>query len=300
MNKLIFRFKRVQTYFERHGFLEALTYVLKNSPYKRVKNFGAYVLKGQKYPQNIIFITALPKSGSTWLRNIFSSLPGFDPFSPYRWNTFVPSDWDERRWDLYPGVFNEFARKLAVIRGHTRGTAENIDLLKESDLKYFVNVRDPRDKLISEYWHSRNFPKHWERELVFSKSLAEYITYKLDSGEFERESINWLRSWLDGRDETRSFLLRYEDTLTNTHAVLREAMRFLGFDCSEEGIDRIVAANSFEKVSGRKRGMEDQQQFLRKGVRGEWEEVFSEEQKAKFTQVGEDVIKALAYEPTLA
>lgn len=77
-------------------------------------------------------------------------------------------------------------------------------------------------------------------------------------------------------------------------------MRFLGFDCSEEGIDRIIAANSFEKVSGRKRGMEDRQQFLRKGVRGEWEEVFSEEQKAKFTQVGEDVIKALAYEPTLA
>ncbi|MBA7629483.1 hypothetical protein ES703_36982 [subsurface metagenome] len=298
MNKLIFRYKRVQTYFKRYGFLGALFYVLKNGPYKRAKNFGAYVLIGRKYPQNIIFITALPKSGSTWLRNLFSCLPGFDPFSPYRWNTSVPLNWDERRWDLYPEIFDEFTRKLAVIRGHTWGKADNIDLLKETGLKYFINVRDPRDKLISEYWHNRNFPIHWERELAFSKSLAEYITYKLDSGEFERQTIDWLRSWLDGRDETKSLLLRYEDTLTNTRAVVREALHFLGFDYSEKEIDRVVVANTFEKASGRKRGAEDQKHFLRKGVRGEWKEVFSEEHKTKFKHIGEDVIKALAYEPT--
>lgn len=94
-----------------------------------------FILKAHKYPQNLIFITGLGKSGSTWICNIFSSLDGFNRFTPLGWNM--------ETLDLYPTFFNEFKNRLAVVKGHTWGTYGNVQMLKDSGLKYVVTVKGP-------------------------------------------------------------------------------------------------------------------------------------------------------------
>ncbi len=293
------RLQRVQVNFHRFGFLKTLIYLFKNIVIKRPINQINYYLKRKKYPQNIIFITSLPKSGSTWLSNMCSGLDGFDLFAPMKWNTYISKKWDDSRWDLDIDTFNEFKNKLAIIRGHTWALSNNIDVLGQAELKYLIGVRDPRDKLISEYWHSRNFPGHWAHELAHEQSIEEFISYKLESGEFEKETLNWVRNWLKKRDMKKSIIIRYEDMLTNSYTVLEKIFNFLDFKIEQSTIKNIIEKNSFDKIAGRSRGESDNTKFVRKGVSGEWEAIFNNEQKSSFSKIGEDVIKNLGYIPTL-
>ena len=293
------RLQRVKVNFRRFGLLNTIKYLIQNVIVKRPVNKINYYLKRTRYPQNIIFITSLPKSGSTWLSNMCSGLNGFDLFAPIKWNTYISQDWDDSRWDLEKDIFKEFDNKLAVIRGHTWAMPQNLAVLTQSNLKYIIGVRDPRDKLISEYWHSRNFPRHWAHKQANEQSIEEFISIKLESGEFEKETLNWIRNWLKNRDSKMSIIIKYEDMLINPKIVLEKIFNFLDFKIEHKKMEDIIDKNSFNKVIGRKRGKSDDTKFVRKGVSGEWKTIFNKEQKLQLSKIGEDVIKNLGYQPTL-
>lgn len=293
------RLQRLKVNFRRFGLINTVKYLVQNAIIKRPVNQINYFLKRKKYPQNIIFITSLPKSGSTWLSNMCSGLDGFDLFAPVKWNIYITEEWDDSRWDLETDIFKEFRNKLAVIRGHTWAIPKNLNVLTQSNLKYIIGVRDPRDKLISEYWHSRNFPRHWAHKQAHEQSIEEFISYKLESGEFEKETLNWIRNWLENRDLTKSIVIRYEDMLNNPNTVLEKIFNFLGFKIEQKKIENIIEINSFDKITGRKRGENNDTKFVRKGVSGEWKTIFSKEQKLLFSKIGEDVIENLGYQSTL-
>lgn len=293
------RFHRILVNYNRFGFMNTIKYLVQNAIVKRPVNQINYYINRKKYPQNIIFITSLPKSGSTWLSNMCADLDGFALFAPMKWNTYIAKEWDDTRWDLEIDIFTEFRKKLAVIRGHTWAIPKNLDVLKESNLKYIIGVRDPRDKLISEYWHSRNFPKHWAYEQANEQSIEQFISYKLESGEFEKETLEWIRNWLKYRDNEKSIIVRYEDMLKNPNHAMEEIFNFLDFKIEQKRIENIIEKNSFNKITGRKRGKSDDSKFVRKGISGEWKTIFSKEQKSLFRKIGEDVIEALEYQRTL-
>lgn len=293
------RLQRLKVNFRRFGLINTVKYLVQNAIIKRPVNQINYFLKRKKYPQNIIFITSLPKSGSTWLSNMCSGLDGFDLFAPVKWNIYITEEWDDSRWDLETDIFKEFRNKLAVIRGHTWAIPKNLNVLTQSNLKYIIGVRDPRDKLISEYWHSRNFPRHWAHKQAHEQSIEEFISYKLESGEFEKETLNWIRNWLENRDLKKSIVIRYEDMLNNPNTVLEKIFNFLGFKIEQKKIENIIEINSFDKITGRKRGENNDTKFVRKGVSGEWKTIFSKEQKLLFSKIGEDVIENLGYQSTL-
>lgn len=293
------RFHRILVNYNRFGFMNTIKYLVQNAIIKRPVNQINYYLNRKKYPQNIIFITSLPKSGSTWLSNMCADLDGFDLFAPMKWNTYIAKEWDDTRWDLEIDIFIEFRKKLAVIRGHTWAIPKNLDVLKKSNLKYIIGVRDPRDKLISEYWHSRNFPKHWAHEQANEQSIEQFITYKLESGEFEKETVEWIRNWLKYRDNEKSIIVRYEDMLKNPNHAMEEIFNFLDFKIEQKRIENIIEKNSFNKITGRKRGKSDDSKFVRKGISGEWKTIFSKEHKLLFSKIGEDVVEALEYQRTL-
>ena len=293
------RLQRIKVNYRRFGLINTVKYLIQNVIVKRPVNQIKFYWKKKNYSQNIIFITSLPKSGSTWLSNMCAGLEGFDLFAPSKWNTYISEKWDDSRWDLDIDIFKEFSNKLAVIRGHTWALPNNIDVLDKSELKYLIGVRDPRDKLISEYWHSRNFPRHWANDQANEQTIHEFISYKLESGEFEKETLDWIRNWLNNRDMKKSIIIKYEDMLNNPTKVLDRIFNFLEFKIEQKKIENIIEKNSFDKITGRKRGKSDDTKFVRKGISGEWKTIFSKEQKALFSKIGEDIIEKLGYQQTL-
>ena len=91
--------------------------------------------------------------------------------------------------------------------------------------------------------------------------------------------------------------VRYEDMLEDTPAEMRRLLKFLGADTDEEIVRQCVQQSSFENVSGgRQRGEEDSTSALRKGVAGDWKNVFSEKDKQIFKEEAGNVLVDLGYE----
>jgi hypothetical protein len=90
--------------------------------------------------------------------------------------------------------------------------------------------------------------------------------------------------------------VRYEDLLERPEEETRRLLRFLGADACERTVRECVSAASFEKLAGgRKRGQEAIS-FFRKGIAGDWKNVYTEQNKQDFKAIAGDLLVELGYE----
>ena len=300
MKKILLKLNRIIDYIKAKGLVNTGVLIVKKIIIKPLKGYYNYLRIGSNYTQNIIFVAGFAKSGSTWIANILTSLKGFDSYNLSQCsNKEFANNWNDfSKSDIYPKAFSRFQRRLAVIKGHTWGTTNNINLLENNNLKYLIIVRDPRDKIISEYYYIKNNPKHWDHHNAIKMSLNDYITFKFESGEFEQQSINWIRTWLNNYNREFGLIVKYEEMLKEPFQNFKIILNFLHIDISDQECEEIIEKNSFKKITGRKEGIEDKKSFYRKGVAGEWVTIFNAEQKYLFKSIGEDIIKKLNYSPT--
>jgi hypothetical protein len=91
--------------------------------------------------------------------------------------------------------------------------------------------------------------------------------------------------------------VRYEDLQADAVREARAVFAFLGADAGEEVARRCTERVSFERwTRGRERGQEDSAAFLRKGVAGDWRNVFTPRDKEIFKQMSGDLLVELGYE----
>jgi hypothetical protein len=91
--------------------------------------------------------------------------------------------------------------------------------------------------------------------------------------------------------------VRYEDLLMSPEEEVGRLLRFLGADDSKETVRRCIEKASFESwTKGRERGQEESTAFLRKGVAGDWKNVFTGRDKEIFKEVTGDLLIRLGYE----
>ena len=103
----------------------------------------------------------------------------------------------------------------------------------------------------------------------------------------------------EGRDlgPTRYTEVRYEDLLESGVDEVLRLCRFLGAETSVEQAERCVDANSFQRITGgRPAGVEDSTAFLRSGSAGDWQRVFTDEDRDLFKRGGGRSLIALGYE----
>jgi len=296
--KLNTQIQLVQKRMREQGIAYTLEKMWLNGIRRPVLQRWNYQRFGPRYPQSLIFLAGQAKSGSTWFAKMFASLPGFELRAPVRWKIgdtsqswkhFDVTNLDDELW-------NEFVRQLVVIKAHTWGLKDNTEVLRRKGIRYLISVRDPRDLLISHYYYAKNFPENWDHPNARDRTLPEYIDFKLEDERWNRESVDWCREWLNNRDPEMSHLMKYEEALEDAEAVVRKALEFLRFPCSDALVTDIVSRNSFERMSGRKRGEENAGSFHRKGISGEWREVFSVQQKREFSRQAGDVLEILGYD----
>jgi hypothetical protein len=99
--------------------------------------------------------------------------------------------------------------------------------------------------------------------------------------------------------ETSYVEVRYEDLLERAEEEAERLFRFLGADASAEVVNRCVEAASFEKGSGRQRGQDDyplRHGKYRKGIAGDWKNVFTERDREIFKEAAGDLLIELGYE----
>lgn len=90
--------------------------------------------------------------------------------------------------------------------------------------------------------------------------------------------------------------VRYEDLIERPEEEAARLLEFLGASADEQTVEQCVGSTSFEKLSeGRKRG-EEGASFYRKGVAGDWKNVFTKENRRQFEAEAGELLQRLGYE----
>jgi hypothetical protein len=91
--------------------------------------------------------------------------------------------------------------------------------------------------------------------------------------------------------------IRYEDLHEAPEPVIRKVLAFLQAEASNNIVRSCLHKTQFEAMSGgRKSGEEDVKSFFRKGIVGDWKNVFSERNISQFGAIAGDLLKQLGYE----
>ena len=182
------------------------------------------------------------------------------------------------------------------------------------DAKVIHIIRDGRDIAVSVIHHIWNYakneggmydlgPEELEKRYRYREGSMNLLAESLFT---EERLADIARGWstkVRKATEDGPILLgsnyaevRYEDLLERPVEEVGRLLKFLGADSSEETAKRCVETTGFELTSNRKRGQEDSSSRSRKGVAGDWKNVFTEEDKGIFKENAGDLLVKLGYE----
>jgi hypothetical protein len=196
------------------------------------------------------------------------------------------------------------------------GTAEAVEDISEiyPDAKVIHIIRDGRDVAVSVVHHIWNYAKNEggmydlePEELEKRNAYREGSMNLLSESLFTEERLAGIaRDWntkvgkatedgptLLGSNYTE---VRYEDILERPVEEVAHLLKFLGGISSEVTAKRCVEATGFEVTSNRERGQEDSSSRSRKGVAGDWKNIFTEEDRRIFKENAGDLLIKLGYE----
>ncbi|GMN04234.1 sulfotransferase domain-containing protein [Erythrobacter sp. MTPC3] len=185
------------------------------------------------------FLVSYPKSGRTWLRYLLSLYMaraydlGFEPDLLSTFRILPNYDLDQERGLPSAERYKDGQMPLVAVSHRDYDG----DLFGQTPV--IMLLRDPRDVLVSSYFHQT---RHKHR---FEGDIPEFI----ESGQYGAASIaDYHNGWAAGLEGRRSLILSYEDMSTDTHAAVRRTLEFLGVAVDEAVLDEAVRKAQFDKM----------------------------------------------------
>jgi len=198
---------------------------------------------------------------------------------------------------------------------HTDYVDEIFELYPEA--KVIHVVRDGRDVAVSLMHHLWNLSKDKHGGGIYDlepEELAKRDAYREDPEAFvgsgqsifvelrlRQMATRWnRRTSKASREGTELFgdnflEVRYEDLLLRPEQIMQPVFELLGADADEDLVRRCVKKHSFESAAGRPQGLEDSKSFFRKGVAGDWRNVFTERDREVYRQIAGQTLLEKGY-----
>ena len=238
-------------------------------------SWNGFQVYGERYPNNILFIVGIPKSGTTWLEEMLATYPGFQSVMIPEMLKYEMSEGGSHNFELPKYIFDRFNKKLVVLKTHSHGSTHNTSLLRNYDIRYVIMYRDLRDVAISYIHFVKQRPWHPEFSEYFHLSIQDGIKM---FGEMKlHQYVHWIESWHNNRDPNISIVIRYEELISNPIKTFELVATHYGIEHTKEEISAIVKSYRFS--SGPIKEDQRRQVHFRKGISGDWKNYFTPELK---------------------
>ena len=259
------------------------------------------------------------KSGTNWLGSLIGSHAEIDCVGEFHWHELVgPVNHSIRNLPVYQDhpdlgkMLREdvelLAKRLLVSKASPKAkligdrTPHTIEPVIFRGAPHICIVRDGRDVLISRAFHLFNNPKAHKLFDRFPDLYKLHERFAADPWFFKnnphqllrnetmvRESARWWREHLESDRQAQEkypklpvCVVKYEDLHANVEVERKKLFKFLG-----------VKTGLAAEIEGRlKPGFTEERpnEFLRKGMVGDWKNYFTDEQKAWFNdEAGEEL-----------
>jgi hypothetical protein len=238
-------------------------------------------------PADVVLV-GYPKSGSTWLRFLIGNLL-----------LGRELDFDSVREALPPVGSHRGAPQVLPGGGRLARTHEPLGtLVRRERLRVVYLVRDGRDVAVSYYHHARRVG-HYDGDL--DGFLPRFLSGSVDSyGPWHEHALG---AAADRDRAGRSMLtVRYEDLRRDTVRELARVAEFLGRDAERPELERVVEANTKERMRAKElasrvlqRQNTDGSSFVRPDRKRTWRDLVSPADAEAFEQVTGAALRAFGY-----
>ena len=145
---------------------------------------------------------------------------------------------------------------------------------QQAKSKFIVVKREAKDCLVS-YFH--NFKNMFDYNVSFDDFFEIYRQKGLILGDPTDHAISW---WLN-KDEDNFLFTTYEEMKEDIRGVIKRVATFLNKELSDDTVEMIVEHTSFEKMKANPMSNKSEivENFLRKGIVGDWVNYMCEDQR---------------------
>lgn len=245
---------------------------------------------------NNIYHTCVPKTGSQWLKKIFSD-PVIYSYSGLNFFTFAGPD---TRF-LHERIYEKEFKDKTIISPIYISYDKFQKIPKSQNYRTFFIMRDPRDIIISWYFsakisHGKMGDIENLRKVLNEKNTKEGLIYLIDYVS-EFGLFTALNSWMTlGIKDRNVMILKYEDLISvNSIDHFSRLFDFLGINLPQDILKSLLNRYSFNNLAGRKSGIEDIKSHYRKGVSGDWVNYFDAELEDKVKHLSEGFLINAGY-----
>jgi len=247
-----------------------------------------------------IYHICVAKTGSMWIEGIFKHplINAYTSMPVYNFES------DRHGWD-YRGFMDrhetEAFPKKTVCCPTYMGLDCYLQVPKPDKYKSFCVVRDPRDLVTSFYFsimysHAQmGLHPQWRQRLSRLDRENGFIEAIKILDEFQMFEAS--RSYRNCSDrDPNCKLYTFEDLTGENHfEVFKDLFAWLTIPVSSDELSKVLTEKSFERLSGRKKGQENEKHHYRKGVVGDWKNYFTENVEQNFYNTTGDLISHLEY-----
>ena len=182
---------------------------------------------------NCIFITALPKSGSTLLTVMAAQASGYLPF-------FLGDDHLNEQ-DLYPPKLIDSWSMNVVCHQHTRASRVNLERMRDFAIRPVILTRNVHDAVVS-------LADHLGRESLDTPTFSVPPEFLEMPREAQLDAIvdlalpwhlQFVAAWQ--RAEIDKLWLTYEELVADPGDTLHRVLAFYGLERDDAAIERAVA-----------------------------------------------------------
>lgn len=154
-----------------HPVLKFLKLNYRHYRFKKAFKEGRLPFKqyGHIYPNRMLFVAGLPKSGTTWLESMLNSFHGYTIIPDPEITKWEYEHGESHRFELSIKYFKEIKGSLALVKVHCHGSQNNINILKQLNIMYCIMYRDLRDAAVSYVFYVKRTT--WHPEFPLYKNM---------------------------------------------------------------------------------------------------------------------------------
>lgn len=215
---------------------------------------------------NHIFIACVPKSASTFLKNVLVGLTGYREL----FGVFAAG---QNEHDLYMPSMIELADVNTVSQQHCRASEANIMLMQALGIQPVVLVRNIFDAIISQLDFYRNgaYFNSYFRSHFLELDEATQIDLLIDN--LTPWYLQFVASWQLAEKERRLEVmwLTYEELTSDKQTSIQKVLEFSGLGAPGKDIQKVISQTEAEARRNR----------FNKGVAGRGAKTLTENQKSR-------------------
>lgn len=244
-------------------------------------------LKSVSFRADDVWIVSFPKSGNTWTEQIVKLVRDGGIDDGEMLSNSVP----------YLEAFNDLPRvgyrvdidalpSPRAFKSHFTYSTMPCGPPHSTSFKYIYVARNPKDVVTSMF----NYFKTFAHVGKFDKDWDEHFQWCIKGFVVDSWFEHVLSFW-HHRDDQNVLFLKYEDMKKDLPTAVTTIARFMGYDLTQDVIDKIVLQSDIKSMKSKRRedsdwecGLRQTQnpKFFHKGVVGEWKNHFTAEQSAQF------------------